>query len=127
MTDLGLFFLILNTLNFIQFDDYYCYCENLIKKENDVVSKPPWKSGHCQICKIPHTFVDFEQNINKNRFNIAVLCRYYDQLHGELVKLIKECPKAAECSLGGEYVTEIGTLENTGVLVSLKAFGILME
>lgn len=35
---------------------------------------------------------------------MAVLCRYYDQLNGELVKLFKECPKAAKCCLGGEYV-----------------------
>ena len=28
---------------------------------------------------------------------------YYDQLHGELVKLYKEFSKAAECFVGGEY------------------------
>lgn len=40
-------------------------------------------------------FYDFEQN-SKKRFNMEALCRYYDRLYDELVKLFKECPKAAE-------------------------------
>ena len=99
----ALIFFILNTLNFIQGGDYYCYCEKIIKKENDIASRPRWRSGPCQICRIPCIF-DFEQDIDKNRFNMMVLCRYYDQLYSELVKLFDQCPKAAECFLGGEYV-----------------------
>lgn len=29
-------------------------------KKNGVKSKPRWKSGYCQICKIPDLFHDFE-------------------------------------------------------------------
>ena len=54
----GLFFF-LNTLNFIQGGDYYCYCENLIKKENDTVSNHRWKSGHFQMFKMRNMFEDF--------------------------------------------------------------------
>ena len=32
---------------------------------------------------------------------MEALCRYYDRLYDELVKLFKECPKAAECFPGG--------------------------
>ena len=76
----------------------------MIKKENHIVSRPRWRSGLCQICRIPCIFDDFEQDIDKNRFNMTVLCRYYDQLYSELVKLFDQCPKAAEYFLGGEYV-----------------------
>ena len=54
----GIFFF-LNTLNFIQGGDYYCYCENLIKKENNTVSNHCWKSGHFQMFKMPNMFQDF--------------------------------------------------------------------
>ena len=49
-------------------------------------------------------FDDFEQDINKNRFNMPVLNRYYEQLFKELVKRFEECPEAVECFHGGEYV-----------------------
>ena len=55
----GLIFFILNTLNFIQGGDYYFYCENLIKKENDIVSNHRWKSGHFQMFKIRNMFEAF--------------------------------------------------------------------
>ena len=94
MIDMALFFCFKHT-TFIQYHDYYCYCKKLLQKENDVVSKLRYKSDRCQICKIPPMFYDFERN-SKKRFNMEALCRYYDRLYDELVKLFKECPKAAE-------------------------------
>ena len=70
-------FFILNTLNFIENGDgYYCYCGEMIKKNCDIKSRLRWKSGHCQICKIPSIFNDFESFVDKNRFNIEELCKY---------------------------------------------------
>ena len=87
----ALVFFILNTLNFIDNSDYYyCYCEKTTKKK----SKP--KSNYCQICKIPSIFHDFEEFVNKNRFIMEKLFRYYDKLFNELVKLFNQRPDAAD-------------------------------
>ena len=93
-------FFILNTLNFIENSgDYYCYCEK-IPQENCLKRL---KSNFCQICKIPSIFYDFESFVNKNRFNMDKLCKYYDRLFKELVKLFYQRPNAADCFLGSEY------------------------
>ena len=47
---------------------------------------------------------DFERDIDKNRFNLPVLIRYYDQLFKELVQLFEEWPEAVEFFHGVEYV-----------------------
>lgn len=121
----ALAFFTLNTLNFIQNGDgWYCYCDQMVKK-NGVKSKPRWKSGYCQICKIPDLFHDFERFVDKHRFNMLVLCNFYDQLFKDLVKLFDQCPKPAECFLGENMCTvvEIGTLANIGVFPFQKVFG----
>ena len=99
-------FFILNTLNFIENSDryYYYYCEEMIQKNCDIKSRLRWKSDHCQICKIPSIFNDFESFVDKNRFNIEELCKYYDRIFNELVKLFYHYPKATDCFLGvGRY------------------------
>ena len=123
----ALFFLILNTLNFIENgDDYYCYCNEMVMGENGIKKKRRWRSAHCQICKMPCIFVDFEKIIDKNHFNMLVLCKYYDQLFNGLVKLFDQCPKVFEYFLGDEYI--YSSLDwnraNTGVFLFQKGFGI---
>lgn len=48
-------------------------------------------------------FPDFERDIDKNIFNIAVLNRYCDQFTKELLKLFEEKSDRIEC-FQGEYV-----------------------
>ena len=100
-----LIFFILNALNHIlNGDSWCCYCDKM-KIENDgIVSTPRWRSGCCQICKILSKFPDSERDIDKNRFNMPVLIRYYDQLFKELVQLFEEWPEAVEFFNGVEYV-----------------------
>ena len=69
----ALAFFILNTLNFIQNGDgWYCYCDQMVKK-NGVKSKPRWKSGYCQICKIIGHFTILSDLLT----NIVLICWYY--------------------------------------------------
>ena len=72
----------------------------MIQKNSDIKSRLCWKSGHYQICKIPSMFNGFELFVDKNRFNIDELCKYYDRLSHELVKLFYQYPKATDCFLG---------------------------
>ena len=83
----------------------YCYCEKIKTEKDGVVSTPHWHSGNFQICRIPELFPDFERDINKNRFNMTVLNRYYDQLFKELVKIFEEHAEAVDCFHGREYVS----------------------
>ena len=93
-------FFILNTLNFNEKSgDYYCYCEE-IPQENCLKRI---KSNFCQIYKIPSIFYDFELFVDKNRFNMDRLCKYYDRLFKELLKLFYQRPNAADVFLGTEY------------------------
>ena len=98
-------FFILNVLHRLQdADGWYSYCEKIIFEKNGIKSRPRWKAGHFQICLIPHIFDDFEKFIDKNRFNVERLSKYYDLIANELIKCFYDCPKATECFLGGEYV-----------------------
>ena len=56
------------------------------------------------------------------------LCKYYDQLFNELVKLFEQYPKTTDCFLDGEYITVVatGTMANIGEFPSQKAFSILI-
>ena len=112
-------------LNLIKNGEWYCYCEEIVKEENVIKSKRRWKSGHCQICKILHIFDDFETFVDKNCFNMEVLCIYYDQIFYKLVKLFDQCPKATESFLWGSTYTVVatGTVANTGVFLYQKVFG----
>lgn len=72
-------------------------------KKDGVVSHAKYKAGHCQICKIPHIFPEFERDIYGNMFNMEVLNKYYDQLTKELLKLFEQKPDRIEC-FQGEFV-----------------------
>ena len=65
---------LLNTLNhLVTADVWYCYCEHIKTEKDGIVSHYKWKAGHCQICKIPLMFPNFERDIDKNKFNLEVL------------------------------------------------------
>ena len=67
-TQFEIVYFLLNTLNHLLYADRWnCYCEK-------------FKVGHCQICKIPPMFPDFERIIDKNMFNMEVLNKHYDEL-----------------------------------------------
>lgn len=100
----ALVFFILNTLNFIQGGGYCCYCDNMVKEENGIKSRPRWKSGNYQICIIPYIFDDFENLVDRNCFYVSALCKYYEQLFNELVNLFDQCPQTNDCFLEREYV-----------------------
>ena len=56
-----LVYFILNTLHLIVSNGYwYCYCS----KENE---------NKCKLCTIPIIFFDFEQDIDKNMFNLGFI------------------------------------------------------
>ena len=99
-----LVYFILNTLNHLLYaDQWYCYCGQMYFKKDGVVSHAKYKAGHCQICKIPHIFPEFERDIYGNMFNMEVLNKYYDQLTKELLKLFEQKPDRIEC-FQGEFV-----------------------
>ena len=94
----------------------YCYCEKIKTEKDGVFSTPHWHSGNFHICRIPELFPDFERDINKNRFNMTVLNRYYDQLFKELVKILKNMQKLSTAFMGESMflVVVIGSVANTG-------------
>ena len=103
-TRFDIVYFILNTLNHILYtDQWYCYCEDMGLEQNGVISKPRLQLSHCQVCKIPSMFPDFEKNINDNLFNMEILNKYYDELTKQLLKIFEKKPAAIEC-IQGEYV-----------------------
>ena len=60
------------------------------------------RSSHCQICLIPCIFDDFESFVDKNRFNMERLGKYYDVLVNELVKCFYDSQRSTEDFLGAK-------------------------
>ena len=60
---------------------------------------PCWLPSRWQICVIPEKFDKFESFVNKHRFNMMELRRYYDKLQKELIKCFYDSPKSTECFL----------------------------
>ena len=102
----ALVFFILNTLHQIENSDHwYCYCSEKRFFWNKIISKGKcyWLPSRCQICVIPEIFDEFDSYVDKHRFNMTELRRYYNKLQKELIKCFYDSPMSTKCFLGGEH------------------------
>ena len=77
------------------------YCSEKKSFWTKIISKgiPCWLPSRCQICVIPEKFDKLESFVNKHRFNMTELRRYYDKLQKELIKSFYDLPRSTECFL----------------------------
>ena len=76
------YFILNNLLHLIVSSGYwYCYCSK------------------CKLCTIPTIFFNFEQDIDKNMFNLGFLKFYHSKLCYELRQLFDEDQSTIECFL----------------------------
>ena len=99
-------FFILNTHYQIPNHGYHCcYCGDVKSFWTKIISNgvPYWLPSKCQICFISDIFLEFEEDVDKIRFNVVELRKYYYNLRKELIKCFYVDPFACECFLGGEH------------------------
>ena len=84
-------YIILNTLYLIVSNEYwYCYCSKEIENK-------------CKLCTFPTILFDFEQDIDKNMFNLSFLKFYHSRLCHDLKQLFDEDQSAIKCFSRQEY------------------------
>ena len=107
----ALIFFILNTLHLLKNGGYwYCYCKQRKSEQKDF----------CQIWKIPDIFYGFESFVDKHRFDILALRKYYFRLKNELIKRFYDSPRSTQAFLGVATLLRWSRLEHRRILKSFS-------